>query len=70
MSQICCRSRATCVAVCQAGLDYVHNTFPFVRDGKSMPLAEAMAQIKTSFPGAVTIRGTGTTSPNLTVPHK
>jgi hypothetical protein len=39
----------TVVKMAQQGLDYVHNTFEFVRDGKSMTVAEAMRTITSSF---------------------
>lgn len=45
----CLESRNAAVASAQAGLDWVHNHFEFVRDGKSMPLAEAMSSISGSF---------------------
>lgn len=38
-----------CVEIAQAGLDYLHNNFEFIRGDKTMKLAEAMATIKTSF---------------------
>lgn len=45
----CLQSRDAAVASAQAGLDWVHNHFEFVRNGTSMPLAEAMSSISGSF---------------------
>jgi hypothetical protein len=46
------------------GLDYVHNTFEFVRDGKSMTVAEAMRTITSSFYTG-TIKGTKAKPSNI-----
>lgn len=56
---ISCRDEKTCLEVATAGLDYMHNTFEFVRDGNAMSVREAMATIKDTFPGTMTIEGTG-----------
>lgn len=39
------------------GLDYIHNTFEFVRDGKTMSVAEAMRTITSTFYTGI-IKGT------------
>ena len=69
-AQICCKSRETCVAVCTAGLDYLHNTFEFVRDGRTYKLSEAMRAITSSFPDQTTVVGTGPKSSALVVPYR
>ncbi len=56
--------------MCNAGLDYLHNTFEFIRDGKTYTLREAMKSITASFPASKTIRGTGTKASQLVVPHR
>ncbi|CAM9876612.1 unnamed protein product [Scytosiphon promiscuus] len=47
--EACLKSKAAAVASSKAGLEWVHNNFEFVRDGKSMKLAEAMSSITGSF---------------------
>lgn len=47
--EACLQSKEAAVASSKAGLDWVHNNFEFVRDGKSMKLAEAMSSITGSF---------------------
>jgi len=38
-----------CIDACKAGLQYLHDSFEFIRDGKTMKLSEAMATINGSF---------------------
>lgn len=45
----CLESKDAAVASAQAGLDWVHNNFEFVRDGTGMTLSEAMSSITGSF---------------------
>lgn len=45
----CLQNKEAAVASSKAGLEWVHNNFEFVRDGKSMKLAEAMSGITGSF---------------------
>lgn len=59
-----------CLQVAQTGLDYVHDTFEFVRDGETMKLREAMASIQDSFADSYTVRGEGTLSTKLVVPYR
>jgi hypothetical protein len=56
------------VAVCKAGLDYLHTTFEFVRNGRVYTLRDAMQQITTTFPDMATVRGRGTRETELVVP--
>jgi hypothetical protein len=55
--EISARSPETCLKVAQAGLDYLHNQFEFIRNDKTMKLPEAMASIKGTFHTGV-IKGT------------
>ncbi|CAM9334131.1 unnamed protein product, partial [Sphacelaria rigidula] len=67
----CLQSRDAAVASAQAGLDWVHNHFEFVRNGTSMPLAEAMSSISGSFEtGVVTGSKPKPASTVLEVPYK
>jgi hypothetical protein len=43
------KDASTVVKMAQQGLDYVHNTFEFVRDGKTTTVAEAMRTITSTF---------------------
>lgn len=45
----CLHSKEDAVASSKAGLEWVHNNFEFVRDGKSMKLSKAMSSITGSF---------------------
>lgn len=47
--EACLRSKDATLASCKAGLEWVHNNFEFIRDGKSMKFAEAMSSITSSF---------------------
>lgn len=47
--EACLQSKEAAVASSKAGLEWVHGHFEFVRDGKSMKLAEAMSSITASF---------------------
>lgn len=47
--EACLQSKEAAVASSKAGLEWVHSSFEFVRDGKSMKLAEAMSSITGSF---------------------
>lgn len=53
----CLTSRDVALASSKAGLDWVHDNFQFIRDGKSMSLSEAMSKITTSFETGV-LQGT------------
>eukprot|EP01127_Copromyxa_protea_P001410 TRINITY_DN11410_c0_g1_i1.p1 TRINITY_DN11410_c0_g1~~TRINITY_DN11410_c0_g1_i1.p1 ORF type:complete len:725 (-),score=176.21 TRINITY_DN11410_c0_g1_i1:99-2273(-) len=71
-AKICAKADTKkCVQIAQAGLDYLHNNFEFIRDGKSMKLSEAMANIKDSFHTGI-IKGTKPkpSSPEYTIPYK
>jgi len=39
---LACRSPEDCLKIARAGLDYAHSQFEFVRDGKTMSIAQAM----------------------------
>lgn len=45
----CLQSKGAAVASSQAGLEWMHSNFEFVRDGKCMKLSEAMSSITGSF---------------------
>lgn len=45
----CLHSKEAAVKSSKAGLEWVHNNFEFVRDGKSMKLSQAMTSITGSF---------------------
>ena len=47
--EISLKSKDAAVAGSKAGLEWVHNNFEFIRDGRSMKLAEAMSTITSSF---------------------
>lgn len=47
--ETCLKSKAAALASSKAGLEWVHNHFEFIRDGKSMNLAQAMSSITGSF---------------------
>lgn len=47
--EACLQSKDAALASSKAGLEWVHSNFEFVRDGKSMKLADAMSSIKGSF---------------------
>eukprot|EP00048_Salpingoeca_helianthica_P005841 m.92232 g.92232 ORF g.92232 m.92232 type:complete len:782 (-) comp13770_c4_seq1:67-2412(-) len=66
--QICCQSRDTCVAVCKAGLDFLHTSFEFVRNGRVYTLRDAMQQITETFPDQATLKGSGSRATELVVP--
>jgi len=42
-------SQEACLKMAQAGLDYLHENFEFIRDGKTMKLSEAMSKITATF---------------------
>ena len=50
------KSPQAAVTAAQTGLDWMHNNFEFVRDGQTLPLAEAMKTFKGSFETGV-VRG-------------
>ena len=56
--------------MCQAGLNYLHSKFEFVRDGQVLSLENAMAKISSTFPGEATVRGSGAKTSTLTVPYR
>ncbi|EDQ87551.1 uncharacterized protein MONBRDRAFT_37825 [Monosiga brevicollis MX1] len=68
--RISLRTPETALKVAQTGLDYMHNQFEFVRDGKVMSLATAMSTITASFPGTMTIKGSGKRDPVYKVPYR
>jgi hypothetical protein len=43
------KSPTSALAQANAGLEYLHNNFEFIREGKSYKLAEAMKTFKSSF---------------------
>lgn len=45
----CLSTREAAVESAKAGLHWVHNNFEFIRDGKSMKMAEAMSSISGTF---------------------
>lgn len=45
----CLENKEAAVASSKGGLEWVHNNFEFVRDGKCMKLADAMSTITGSF---------------------
>lgn len=48
--ELCCESESQCVKICNAGLNYLHSKFEFVRpDGKTLSVLEAMNQIEGTF---------------------
>lgn len=47
--EACLQSKEAAVASSKAGLEWVHGNFEFIRDGKSMKLADAMTSITGSF---------------------
>jgi len=47
--EISAQSPEACLKVAQAGLDYLHNSMEFIRDGKTMKLPEAMSTFTGSF---------------------
>jgi len=55
----------------KAGLEYMHNNFEFIRDGKTMKIADAMKNIKGSFETGF-IKGTKPkpTTTELVIPYK
>jgi hypothetical protein len=69
--EISCQSTEKCLKIANAGLDYLHNTFEFIRDGKTMKLSEAMATIKSTFHTGF-IKGTKSKPDKFeyTVPYK
>ncbi|CAM9418525.1 unnamed protein product [Ectocarpus fasciculatus] len=69
--EACLQSKEAAVASSKAGLEWVHNNFEFVREGKSMKLAAAMSSITGSFETAV-VKGTKPkpTETVLQVPYK
>lgn len=54
-----CQSEANCLQIARDGLAYMHKNFEFIRNGKTTSLEEAMASIKTSFAGQLTVKGSG-----------
>lgn len=47
--RISARKPTNCLQIAKAGLDYLHNNFEFIRDGKTYKFAEAMSSIKGAF---------------------
>eukprot|EP01134_Creolimax_fragrantissima_P000935 CFRG0935T1 len=47
--ELSAKSPEQAIAGAQAGLDFMHNKFEFIRDGKSMSIAEAMSSINGTF---------------------
>lgn len=45
----CLESKDAAVACAQAGLDWMHHNFDFVKDGEEMSLAQAMTNVDDSF---------------------
>jgi hypothetical protein len=46
---VCLEMKDGAVKGAEAGLEWLHSNFEFIRDGKTMPLSEAMSTIKSSF---------------------
>ncbi|CAN0416358.1 unnamed protein product [Ascophyllum nodosum] len=69
--EISLKSKDAAVAGSKAGLEWVHNNFEFIRDGRSMKLAEAMSTITSSFEtGFVKGRKPRSGIVDLKVPYK
>ncbi|CAM9178282.1 unnamed protein product, partial [Choristocarpus tenellus] len=67
----CLASKEATIKSSKAGLEWVHSNFEFVRDGKTLKLAEAMSSIKTTFETGF-IKGSlpKPAATNLKVPYK
>jgi len=69
-SRECARADTkTCIQIAQNGLDYLHNTFEFIRDGETMKLAAAMKHFKGSFHTGVE-EGKGQRKTDYAIPYK
>eukprot|EP00611_Tribonema_gayanum_P018916 TRINITY_DN3221_c0_g1_i3.p1 TRINITY_DN3221_c0_g1~~TRINITY_DN3221_c0_g1_i3.p1 ORF type:complete len:570 (-),score=234.90 TRINITY_DN3221_c0_g1_i3:293-1939(-) len=68
----CLEVKDGAVTAAEAGLQWVHDNFEFIKDGKTMPLSTAMATIKSTFKTA-TVTGSvprPETPPPLRIPYK
>eukprot|EP01114_Cavostelium_apophysatum_P017977 TRINITY_DN545_c0_g1_i1.p1 TRINITY_DN545_c0_g1~~TRINITY_DN545_c0_g1_i1.p1 ORF type:complete len:531 (+),score=139.84 TRINITY_DN545_c0_g1_i1:67-1659(+) len=64
------KSPEAAINAASAGLDYMHENFEFIRDGKTMKFSEAMKAFKGTFHTGF-IKGTKPkTTPELVVPYK
>lgn len=65
------KSPEAAVAIAEAGLAAVYSTFDFVRDGKSVPLPEAMAQpLASAAFSTASVKGSGVPAGALSVPYE
>lgn len=55
---IASQSPENAMKIAHDGLDYLHKSFEFTRDGKSMPFAEAMKTLKQPIFETATVKGT------------
>eukprot|EP00730_Choanoeca_flexa_P018259 TRINITY_DN8871_c0_g3_i1.p1 TRINITY_DN8871_c0_g3~~TRINITY_DN8871_c0_g3_i1.p1 ORF type:complete len:779 (+),score=232.77 TRINITY_DN8871_c0_g3_i1:30-2366(+) len=68
--EVSLKNPETALKVAEDGLEYLHNTFEFGRDGKVMSLATAMETITDSFPGTMTIKGKAQRKQVYDVPYR
>lgn len=70
--EVSAQSESNALTIAEAGLRYLHSQFEFVRDGKCMPLTEAMKTVKPTVFDTVTIKGTKAkpTNPQYVVPYQ
>ena len=68
--ELCCRDEQTCLNVARRGLEHLHNTFEFIRDGKTMTLREAMTTYTGGFADMKVIKGEGQRMGAYKVPYR
>jgi len=69
--EISLKSPENALASAKAGLEYMHNNFEFIRDGKTMKIAEAMKAITGSFEtGFIKGKKPKPSTTELVVPYK
>ncbi|CAE8585659.1 unnamed protein product [Polarella glacialis] len=56
-TQLAAKSEEAALGIANAGLDYMHSTMEFCRDGASMPLKEAMAKYRENAFESFTVKG-------------
>mmetsp|Transcript_803 Transcript_803/g.1546 ORF Transcript_803/g.1546 Transcript_803/m.1546 type:complete len:768 (-) Transcript_803:236-2539(-) len=69
--ELSAKSEENALSVAKAGLNFLHNKFEFIRDGKSMPLAQAMSTLNAESFDTATIHGTKSlpAEPTYEVPY-